>query len=835
MHPIGRIRPIRPIKKRKMKTPILFLILITVFSPLPITAQPSWTDFTYTDWSPDSTAAITGGQAYDSATVWDGDRFVTFFQSTGTKYLTASSANGRDWSYLNSGTPISVSNIFSYEMGNHTVACDPAGFPSADIKWTTQSEDIHFKMWYSNTSAGDSFQYAESTGGINWQAFTEGEYCPPSYKTDTNRYMTKPTVLYRPDGEANLTTLNPMDNRYLMYLNSAEDLDPYYFELHISSNGLDWTLFAWDSYCDSRFSSETIFDDVTFSNYTGEPDYVDTFEAVFTGGVRDGWMLWTHNGDTGPIDSWYSTNGYDWIFREESINEIGEMNSQTGYWNEDANINLDSVRLGDSFFFLRSGKTDTPAEKYQLGSGIRKGPISIEIETPSSPQKGDVNINYRLYSWNNQTLSVARHVYNLPWTFNAAEKGGPYIGEDKGKKTNLSTSIGGYPHTFIWDSAYDINLGPNSVWFRVIAGPGTGNPPEPGGDEDDTTGTFVVSQIPTPSPSTTPTPENYKTPSPTPTIPPMPSPTLTPQPTSTPSITPTAKPTSSPPPTITPTPEPTLTESPTPTTSPTISPTVSPTVTPQPTASPPSNAPPWIYDYDGDGTSDIGIFRGSSGLWAIRGVTRVYFGTSTDEAVPGDYDGDGTTDIGIFRPSSGLWALRGVSRIYFGGSSDDLVQGDYDGSGTWSAGIFRSTSGLWAIRGITRFYFGGSLDKPVSGYYTGGLSRKIGIFRPASSLWAIRGITRIYFGGSSDETVPGDYNGNGTWSVGIFRPSIGLWAIRSITRSYFGGSSDTPIPGDYSGSGEDKIGIFRPNAGLWAIKGATRIYYGSIGDIPIAR
>ncbi|MDP8235631.1 MAG: SBBP repeat-containing protein, partial [Candidatus Erginobacter occultus] len=70
----------------------------------------------------------------------------------------------------------------------------------------------------------------------------------------------------------------------------------------------------------------------------------------------------------------------------------------------------------------------------------------------------------------------------------------------------------------------------------------------------------------------------------------------------------------------------------------------------------------WGYDYNGDGTSDIGIFRESSGLWAIRDLTRVYFGQNGDIPSPGDYDGSGTTEIAVFRPSSGLWALRAVSR-----------------------------------------------------------------------------------------------------------------------------------------------------------------------------
>ena len=246
-------------------------------------------------------------------------------------------------------------------------------------------------------------------------------------------------------------------------------------------------------------------------------------------------------------------------------------------------------------------------------------------------------------------------------------------------------------------------------------------------------------------------------------------------------------------------------------------------------------APPWIYDYNGDGTSDIAIFRAGSGLWAIRGITRVYFGSSTDKTVPGDYDGDGTTDIGIFREDSGLWALRSVSRVYFGGNSDLPQQGDYNGDDTDDLGIYRSSSGLWAIRGVTRIYFGGSTDDPIPGYYNGGGTKDIGIFRPNSGLWALRAISRIYFGGALDKTVPGYYDGDGTWETGIFRPAAGLWAIRGVTRAYFGSSSDLPVPANYMGTGADTIGIYRGSSGLWAVQRVTRVYFGSDGDIPVTR
>ena len=206
-------------------------------------------------------------------------------------------------------------------------------------------------------------------------------------------------------------------------------------------------------------------------------------------------------------------------------------------------------------------------------------------------------------------------------------------------------------------------------------------------------------------------------------------------------------------------------------------------------------------DYNGDGTADIGIFRENTGLWAIRGITRVYFGSSSDLPVSGDYDGDGSSDISIFRTTAGLWAVRGITRSYFGGSTDIPIPGDYNGDGYCDIGIYRAGSGLWAIRGVTRTYFGTSGDISVPGDYAGGLAKEIAIYRPESGLWAIRGVTRSYFGGSADIPVPDDFDGDGNCNIGIYRGLSGLWAIRNITRSYFGAASDIPISADYLGSG----------------------------------
>jgi len=283
----------------------------------------------------------------------------------------------------------------------------------------------------------------------------------------------------------------------------------------------------------------------------------------------------------------------------------------------------------------------------------------------------------------------------------------------------------------------------------------------------------------------------------------------------------------------TPTPGPAV---PTPTVGP-PTPTPDPAV-PTPTPDPAVPTPFRVMesgDYNGDGTSDIAIFRPQAGLWAIRGISRLYYGPSSALTISGDYNGNGTTDVAVFIPSSGLWAARSISRVYYGSEADIPIPGDYNGDGTANVGIFRSSSGLWSVRSITRVYFGSSQDSPVPGDWNGDGTADPGIFRESSGLWAIRDISRVYFGGSGDSVVPGDYNGDGACDFGIFRGSSGLWAIRSISRVYYGSLINQLVPADYTGDGRDDFGLFRETSGLWAVKGITRIYYGANGDVPVTR
>lgn len=240
-------------------------------------------------------------------------------------------------------------------------------------------------------------------------------------------------------------------------------------------------------------------------------------------------------------------------------------------------------------------------------------------------------------------------------------------------------------------------------------------------------------------------------------------------------------------------------------------------------------------DYSGDGRSEAAIFRSASGLWAIRGLTRFYYGQDGDFPISADYNGDGTANPAVFRPANRLWAIRGLTRFYFGQPGDLPAAADYRGNGTAGPGIFRGSTGLWAIRDLTRVYFGRSGDIPLPGDYTGDGTSRAAFFRPADGLWAIWGLTRFYYGRSVDTPVPGDYSVSGRLFPAIFRPGNGLWAARGLTRIYWGRSSDRPVPADYSGSGRDVVGIFRGSSGLWALRGFSRLYFGQSGDLPVSK
>jgi subtilisin family serine protease len=262
-------------------------------------------------------------------------------------------------------------------------------------------------------------------------------------------------------------------------------------------------------------------------------------------------------------------------------------------------------------------------------------------------------------------------------------------------------------------------------------------------------------------------------------------------------------------------------------------------------------------DFDGDGKSDVGIYR--SGTWFISrssdgGLTALEWGGAPqDIPVPGDYDGDGKTDIALYR--DGTWFIRrssdgGQPVIVWGGAPQDIpVPGDYDGDGKTDIALYRD--GTWFIRrssdgGEPVIVWGGApQDIPIPADYDGDGKTDIAIYRDGT--WFIRRSSDdrqpviVWGGAPQDIPVPGDYDGDGKTDIALYRD--GTWFIRRSSDNrqpvviWGGAPQDIPVPRDYDGDGKIDIALYRD--GTWFIRRSSDdrepvvIWGGAPQDIPL--
>lgn len=286
----------------------------------------------------------------------------------------------------------------------------------------------------------------------------------------------------------------------------------------------------------------------------------------------------------------------------------------------------------------------------------------------------------------------------------------------------------------------------------------------------------------------------------------------------------------------------------------------------------PTNAIPNLFDFDGDGRTDISVYRPSDGTWYLQqssaGFKAQRWGISTDKIMPADYDGDDRADLAVFRKSEdSTWyilnsATSTVSVMQWGARNieqpllfDTPVPADYDGDGKADLAMWRLTD---IINEPARFHvrqssngatlniqWGSHSDIPVP---IGAPGRaELAIFRPSNGQWWVRnnqtGLATVYqFGASGDLPVPGDYANGGNDEIAVFRPSTGEWfVLRRQNATYyafpFGASGDKPVPGFYDSDGLMDPAVYRPSSGTWYVLKSTGGFqiqqFGVSTDVPV--
>ncbi|HMZ20198.1 MAG TPA: putative Ig domain-containing protein, partial [Blastocatellia bacterium] len=283
-------------------------------------------------------------------------------------------------------------------------------------------------------------------------------------------------------------------------------------------------------------------------------------------------------------------------------------------------------------------------------------------------------------------------------------------------------------------------------------------------------------------------------------------------------------------------------------------------------------------DFDGDGKTDLSVWRGASGEWLTVNsgdskAQSTVWGSSAapylDVMTPGDYDGDGRMDLAVFRRGiqtgqGDEWFIKSsrdgaVTTKLWGLGTDIPVPGDYDGDGKTDIAVWRGSDTNWYIirssdGQIQTVSWGTSKtpynDVPVAADFDGDGRTDVAVFRRANGHWYIKlssdgSVIDKAWGLGTDVPVAADYDGDGKADVAVWRGADTNWYIvqssdGAVKAMSLGNAvlNDVPVPGDYDGDGKADVAVWRASSGEWLIKGSrdgsvVTKTHGLPGDTPV--
>ena len=262
-------------------------------------------------------------------------------------------------------------------------------------------------------------------------------------------------------------------------------------------------------------------------------------------------------------------------------------------------------------------------------------------------------------------------------------------------------------------------------------------------------------------------------------------------------------------------------------------------------------------DYDGDGLSDLVLYRESS-TFLVRtksGTVTVPFPLSAGVPALLDWDGDGKAELSAWQPSTGTWRIQvkdtGETEAYVLGRGGDIpVPGDYTGDGRDDLAVFRPSTGSWHIRAgresLVVVPFGVVGDIPVPADWNGDGDIELGVWRPSTGRWYAAemngtavAVLSSAFGQAGDTPLAGNFVGSAKADQVLYRRRDSTFFLRDGATAATSTKAHThglPMPLDWDGDGKLDLVVSRPDDGTWSIHTASGMTaaagFGTTGDIP---
>jgi hypothetical protein len=273
-----------------------------------------------------------------------------------------------------------------------------------------------------------------------------------------------------------------------------------------------------------------------------------------------------------------------------------------------------------------------------------------------------------------------------------------------------------------------------------------------------------------------------------------------------------------------------------------------------------------LPDMDGDGTADLALWSGSTGLWSWL-TTASGFNSATvgsqqwgnkslgDVPLTGDIDGDRIDDLIVWRASTGEWfwvtsssTFHNAGTKQWGAAGDIPIAADIDGDNRVDLVVWRPSTGTWYWLTSSSGYSYASAgsrqwgnttlgDVPLAGHFDGDGKADLAIWRASTGTWYWLTSSSGYnyasagsqqWGNQTLGDVPllADFDGDRKADLAVWRASTGTWYWLRSSSGYAtaaagsvqwgsASASDIPLVGDIDGDGLTDLTVWRASTGTW--------------------